>query len=432
VKVLQEMTAPRQAVLTIELEPHEVEPYLERASRRLAHSVHIPGFRPGKAPRHLVERMVGKEALLGAALDLLASDVTAKVAREHNLPLGGAPRVEVISRAPVTLKATVPLAPRVELNNYRALRIPQDPVQVEEEDVQRLLEDLRRERATWEPVERPARVGDMVVIALTGTVEGQRVFQEGAMPFYIGEGSHPLGPEFGEHLAGAQVGEVREFTLPIPETHPSPELRGKPCAYRVLVKEVRTPFLPPLDDAFARAVDPSVEGLEALKARLRERLRHEAERLQQERYHRRALEALRRQATVEVPPLLIEREVERTLEDLEKGLAARGQTMEQWLAASGKTLQEVREELLPEAERKVVERYLLERLAEEEGIRVTPEEIEAEARSLMPQGEGQKAARVLQDPVGRQALARLITRRKALRRLVQIVSQPPEGESEGR
>jgi FKBP-type peptidyl-prolyl cis-trans isomerase (trigger factor) len=106
--------------------------------------------------------------------------------------------------------------------------------------------------------------------------------------------------------------------------------------------------------------------------------------------------------------------------------------MEQWLAASGKTLQEVREELLPEAERKVVERYLLERLAEEEGIRVTPEEIEAEARSLMPQGEGQKAARVLQDPVGRQALARLITRRKALRRLVQIVSQPPEGESEGR
>lgn len=430
-KVTLETPVPRQVVLTIELEPKEVEPYQERAYRRLAQRLTIPGFRPGKAPRNLVERLVGQETLLEEALEILAPEATAKAVKEQNLSLADAPRVEVVNRNPVTLKVTVPLKPLVELNNYQALRIPPEPVQVTDEDVHRVLEGLRRRHASWEPVARPAQAGDMVVLSLVGTVEGRQVLQEGEVPLILGESGFPLGEEFGEKMQGASRGEVREFTLPLPSDFSIQDLRGKPCTYRVLVKEVKAQRLPELDDAFAQKVDATVQSLDALKAKVKVRLQQEMEDLQRERYRRQALDALRKQAKVEVPPLLVEREVEHTLEHIQEDLTARGLTLQQWLESSGKTLEQVREELSPEAERRVVERYLLDRLAEAEGVQVSPEEINAELRSLASRANRQdrELLQSLQEPASQQAIARIIARRKALQRLVQIVSQPPEVEA---
>ncbi|MFN3973800.1 MAG: trigger factor [Dehalococcoidia bacterium] len=427
-KVTLEMPAPRQAVLTIELEPKEIEPYLERAYRGFAQRLSIPGFRPGKAPRNLVERLVGQEALMERAIDILAPEVTSKAVKEQNLPLTDAPRVEVVSRSPLTLKATVPLEPVVDLNNYQSLRIPMEPVQVTEQDVQRALEGLRRRYASWEPVARSAQVGDMLVLSLVGTAEGRQVFQEGEVPLILGESGFPLGEEFGERMKGASRGEVREFTLPIPADFPTQDLRGKPCTYRVLVKDVRAQRLPDLDDAFAQRVDPALKSLEALKARLKERLQQEMEDLQRERYRRQALDALRKQAKVEVPPLLVEREVEHTLEHIKEDLTARGLTLQRWLEGSGKTLEQVREELYPQAERRVEEQYLLDELAKAENIQVSAEEIDAELRSLASRSQRQdrELLRGLQEPAGQEAVARIIARRKALQRLVQIASQPVE------
>lgn len=429
-KVVPDTSAPRQTVLTIELDPQEVEPYLERAYRRFAQRLAVPGFRRGKAPRNLVERLVGKEGLLEEALEILAPEVTARAVQEQNIPAGGTPKVEVVERNPITIKATIPLEPLVELNNYQSLRIPLEPVEVKEEDVQRVLENLRHRHAKWEPVARPAQAGDMVVIALWGTVEGKQVFQEPDLPLVLGESGFLLGQEFAQHLLGAGRGEVREFTTVIPHDYPNPDLQGKPCAYRALVKEVKAPVLPSLDDTFARQIDPSVADLEGLKARIRERLQQEREELQRERYRRRSLEALRKQAKVEVPPLLIEREVEHLLEHYQEDLAARGITLQRWLESTGKTLAQVREELYPEAERIVVERYLLERLAQAEGVQVSPEEVDAELQGLTQRSQRQdrELLRALQEPAGREAVARIIARRKALQRLVQIVSQPPEAE----
>ncbi|GBD11821.1 Trigger factor [bacterium HR23] len=319
----------------------------------------------------------------------------------------------------------------MELNNYQAIRIPLEPVQVTDEDVQRALGNLRRRFTTWEPVARPAQAGDVLVLSLVGTVEGKEVFREADLPVYMGGENRPLGPQFTERLREATRGEVREFTLPLPDDYPDQSLRGKPCAYRVLVKEVNGPRLPDLDDAFARQVDPSVDGLEALKARLRQRLVEEKESLRQERYRRQALDALRQQAKVEIPPILIEREVDHALEHFEEDLASRGITLQRWLETTGKTLQQVREELQPEAERLVMERLLLDRLAQAEGIQVSTEEVDAELRSLSnrTQRKDRELLRALLEPSGREAVARVIARRKALQRLLQIVSQPSEGEA---
>ncbi|MCS7206472.1 MAG: trigger factor [Dehalococcoidia bacterium] len=425
-KVVPETSERRQTVLTIELEPREVEPFLERAYRRIAQRLAIPGFRPGKAPRPLVERLVGREGLLEEALDLLTPEVTQRVVREQDLPLGGTPHVEVVNRNPVTLKATIPLEPVVDLGDYTSIRIPLEPVYATDEDVQRLLEALRRRHTTWESVARPCQVGDMIVASLTGVVEGHQVFQEADLPFVVGESGFLLGQEFMQKLLGANRGEVREFTLPIPADYPDPGLRGKPCAYRVLVKDIKAPVLPAVDDAFARQVDPSVDSLEALKARLKERLQAEKETLQRERYRRRVLEALRQKAQVEVPPLLLEQEVEHLIEHYQEDLSAQGITLERWLQSQGKTLNQMREELYPEAKRRVEERYLLDRIAQVEGIQVTPQEVEAELQGLARpnQRRDRELFRALQEPAGREAVARIIARRKALQRMVQIASQP--------
>ena len=172
-KITQEEMVERQTVLHVELEDEDLEPYLQRVYQRVAQRAAIPGFRKGKAPRTVVERFLGPGGLvqesLGDAVPALADQAVSARELDPAIP----PSVDVIDMEPVKFKVTVAAEPGIDLGEYRSIRLEESKVEIEEEDVEKALEDLRSDSASWEPVERPVKSGDMVTIDVKGTVEGR-------------------------------------------------------------------------------------------------------------------------------------------------------------------------------------------------------------------------------------------------------------------
>ena len=172
-KVATQEIENSQVVLDIQVEDDRLQKAVDQAYRRVVNRINVPGFRKGKAPRALVERMVGREALVEDAVEHLVPEVVEAAVKEHELKMVARPRLEVVSTEPLQVKATVPVQPQVELGDYRSLSIPGEPATVEDEQVEKVIERLRESHATWEPVERPVAMGDRVAIDLRGESDGQ-------------------------------------------------------------------------------------------------------------------------------------------------------------------------------------------------------------------------------------------------------------------
>ena len=418
-KITQDGPSQRQAVLTIEVEPQDLEPYLERAYRRLAPKVALPGFRPGRAPRALVERALGRKALLSEALDLLLPEVTRRAVQEQCLEPSAPPRVEVTGTEPVTLRATVPLAPLVEVGDYRSLRIPVERPVVTEEQVTEALEALRRDTATWVPVERAVREGDLVVLDLRGTVDGRPVLQQKQMPYIVDRAApFPL-PGFAQKLEGMARGQEQAFDLPFPQEYPDKSLAGRTCHLTLSLHEVKERHLPALDDQFAKGLGKGFHSLEALKEDIRRRLQEAQEARARRQHQERVVKALMELSRVELPPLLTEREIDHLLEDERRALAREGVSLEERLQQMGKTLEAHREDLRPQAAEALTRTTLLNQVADLEGVQVDPEEVKRWAQEGSPQRGREKETwlRFWEEPTNQEALVRSLRRQKALERL---------------
>ena len=199
-KITREEEAVRQTVLNIEMEEVDLESYLQRAYQRVVQKVKVPGFRPGKAPRRVVERIVGRESLLNEALDFMVPEVTAKAIEQENIEAGAQPDVEVVETEPVTIKAIVPLTPLVDAGDYLSMRIPWEPPTVTEEQVDEALEEARRKESVWEPVERAAEIGDDLTMEFKGVVEGETVVEQEDAAFVLDSEAPIAG--FGDALTG--------------------------------------------------------------------------------------------------------------------------------------------------------------------------------------------------------------------------------------
>lgn len=431
-KVTQEPQEERQTILSIELEPPEVERHLDQASRRLAQRLKVPGFRPGKAPRWMVERLVGKEGLLDEAIESLVPEATQRALEQEKLDWSAPPSVEVAQREPLTLKATVPLTPVLELGDYRSLRVPEDPVEVDESEVDKALESLRREQAPWEPVERPVELSDLVVLDFSGTVEGEPFFKQEGVPYVVSEDSDVPLPGFGKAVVGMALQEEREFDLDIPSDYPEPKVAGKPCHVKVKINEIKAQRLSELNDEFAKGVGQGFESLAAL----REQLRGNISRLESDRakraYEEKVIQAALDQATVVVPPLTVKHNAEHMLQERAEGLARQGINIEDVLARSGKTLENYRTELEQEARKSLLTSLLLRKLADAENIQVDGDAVAKDLADLARQVQERSGGRqrVRDNEQSREALGRMQRTRKALERLVAIAQG--KGDEPGR
>ena len=428
-KVSAERIPEGQVVLQIEVEPERLEGALDSAYRRLVKKTQVPGFRPGKAPRAMLERYLGEHALLHDAIDRLLPQVYREAVEEQQLDPIDFPEVEIVTEQPLVLKATVPLRPTVDLGDYQGLRVPRDPVTVEPERVQEQLERLGQRYATLEPVQRPLQWGDIVRADVFGAVGETVLVDEKDVEFRLSEGEVISLPGFAERLIGAEEGAELRFELTVPPDSGDPRLAGESCSYRLVIHGVKEEKLPELDDDFARQVGEGFPTLVALRERIASDLQRIEEEVGERRYHDQIISALLARAELDYPPVLVEREVDRLLQE-QAGPAQQGRDLERYLQRVGKSEEELRAELRPPAEERVRRSLVLSQVAEAENITVGDAEVEAEIERLVA-GAGEQAdeaRRLFASEQGRDALRRSLLTRKTLERLVDIASA---GEAEG-
>ena len=388
-KITQQEIVDRQTVLHIELEEEDLSEYLDRGYRRLVTRADIPGFRKGKAPRAIIERYLGRESLLHEAVDFMLPDATQRAISAQELDAAGTPSVELLELEPVTVKATVALAPEVDLGQYRDIRVEETKKDVSEEDVQERLEALRKAARSWEPVERPVRLNDMVTMDVAGTLEDRKLLDEKkAVHVADPESALPF-PGFSQHLEGIVVGEPAEFDLTVPSNYGDTSLAGKQVHFTLAVSDVKEQKLPDLDDEFAKGVGEGYDDLGALREAVTGELQVEAERAQLEQYREAVLGELLKGATVTLPPLLVEHEVEHMAARRDSFVDKLNIRMDDYLRYTGKTEEQAKTELEKRAAEQLSHLYALEALAKREGLEVSEEEIDERVQSLMASGEEQ-------------------------------------------
>lgn len=380
-KVHVESISPVKSKLAVEVPPEEVSQEREAAYRDLQRTVSVPGFRKGKAPRHVLQRLYG---------DRVRSDVVGRVIEKAYYEALQAERIVPVSDAEIELQAAtdeagvaftavVEVRPKVEPTGYSGLRLQKETVAIDTPEVDARLEALRAQRATFEPSPDGHGVeqGDMVVIDYEGSV--------GGVPFAGGHGedrtvivgSGTLVPGFEEGILGMKAGEERPVTVQFPSDYRAEELAGKEAMFRISLKDVKVRRLPGLDDEFAKE-SAGADGLEDLRGKIREAIRAEKAGRAERELRERTIDALLGANPFEVPDSMVRSQQEFSLERLRQDLSHRGLDPE----ALGIARPEVQQFHRRAAERSVRWAFLLRALAAKEGIEVTDGDVEARLRAI--------------------------------------------------
>ena len=421
-KVTREKTENSQAFLRIEMEPAEVEESLEQSYHRLVRKASIPGFRKGKAPRAVLERYLGRDSLLEDALNNLLPQAYDEAVKEQEIEAIATPSIEIAQTDPVVFKATVPLKPTIELGDYHQIQLTPEPVELTDDEVDTVIEQLRRQHAIWEPVERPANFDDLVALDIESHIEEKPFINQQGVQYQILPDQPLPVPGFAEQLPGMKGGEEKEFKLQLPKDYPRGELAGKEARFKVRVSEIKQQRLPELDDEFATSVNPDFKTLDSLRERISANLRLMAEEKARREFEERIIEAVVDISQVEFPPVLVEMEIARLLDQQMRRLQASDIGLEEYLGRINKTGEELREELRPLATKRVTSSLVLGRIAEEEKIEVADAEIDAELENMVQSATGNKdeMQKLLDSPQARNSVEQILTTRKTIQRLVEI------------
>lgn len=412
-----------QTVLHIEMEDEDIRPYLDIGYQKVKPYVSFPGFRKGRVPRHIVLQFVGREALLNEVLDTMLPEVTGRAIDEQELEPGGMPDMEVIDLDPVTFKATVPLRPQVELGDYRNIRVEVEQSEIGEEDVQERLERLRNSMASWEPVERPVQMDDMVTMTATGTVEDDTVLDETDTVYLLVEDADRPFPGFPEALVGAELDTPKEFELTVADDFPVDEYAGKPVQVTVTVSDVKERILPELDEDFVQEIGEGYDSMEALREQIEEELKTESENAAEQEVRESAMSNLLEGVSATIAPVIIDNEVNYMLNEQAQTLARMNIRFDDYLRSVGSSEDELREQLREEAVTRIKRAVALEKLGDAEGIDVSDDDVEERIESLMEQNREQypdapDTPEITDDM--RSSIRRMMHSERVMERLVEI------------
>jgi trigger factor len=403
--------------VSVELDESEFERDIDAAFRRIAREVRIPGFRPGKAPRRVLEARLGPGVARQEALREALPSYYARAVSESEVDVIAPPEIDITTGeedGPVAFDAVVEVRPRVEVPGYENLRVTLSNPDVTDEEVDAQIERLRSNMGELTSVDRPAKGGDQVSIDIAGSVDDEPVPGLTADDYLYPLGSGSVVPELDARLTGAKVGDILEFDADNPQ---DPEVT---IHFRVLVKDVKEQVLPEVDDEWANEAS-EFETVEELRADLRTRL-GSMKRVQGAMALRNgAIDSLVQLVDVEPPEALVNAEVERRLRDLTGRLAQQGATVEQYLEATGQDPQELIGSFTEQAASAVKADLGLRAVAEAQDVDVTDDEVEAEVAQLAVRF-GQKPAalrRELERGDGLQAVRSDLKKGKALEWLVE-------------
>jgi trigger factor len=433
--VVTESLPGSQVGLTIEVPQEQVDRAFERALERLARRVRIGGFRPGKAPRPLLEARLGPAVIRDEVVEILVPGVVSQALRDRQIDAIDRPSVEVqqLERGrPARLTARVSVMPEVKLPDLDALQVERRSTVVDEEMLQRRLGELRERLAQIQPVDREIREGDVAVVDLEVQVDGRRIPSEARRATEVEVREGEVIPELLPALLGRREGEVATADVTLPETHPDPRLRGRPARLEVTVRGVKEKVVPELTDEAARELSegrhPTVEDfVQAVRRDLEE----EARRLDELAFERAAVETVVNAAQVELPEALVAREVDRQMEDLAQRLRRQGLRPDRYFQYLNTTEAEYRDRLRPEAEGRIRVDLVLDELGKQMAVEPSEDEVTEymKAEAERDEGMGRDLDTLLGSPAVRAYFRHRLTRIRVLERLVARLSGTAAGTS---
>jgi trigger factor len=415
--------APKSTVVVeVEVPAERLTAAVGEATRALSRRTKVPGFRPGKAPRGVLEAVLGQGAVLEEAVDrLLNSAYREALIEKEILPLTNAD-VEVVQAEegkPLIFKATVAVRPEVTLGDYRNFNFKPEIEPTDDARVDTVIEELRDQNATLAPVEdRGAQKGDYAVIKYEGTRDGV-AFEGGSaerMPLIIGEDR--LIPGFEDELVGLKVGDTKGFDITFPADYGEESLAGNQAHFEVELRELREKILPTADDDFARSMGDFAD-LATLRTEVRKRLERNALDKARHGFSDRVIEYAVANSTIELPDVLVDQEVEVMHDEFRSALARQGISDEAYEKVSGKSHDDLHTDFRPDAEKRVRVLLVLSRIAEVENLTISDADVQAEIGRARERYAGdQKLIKYFESERGRNYVRSTLRRSRVVERLV--------------
>jgi trigger factor len=424
VKVTIERPTEAEAVLNVQLDWAELEKASDRAYHKLAEKTNVPGFRRGHVPRTMLERMVGKEAIYQEGLEDLIFSTYRDAIRQSDLTPLAQPELDtppIAMGQSYTYTARVPVLPPVKLGDYNAIRVEQPSTDVSDEDIEHTIEHIRQDQAAWLPVERPAQLGDKVTVDLKLTVGDRTVSDLHDNEFELTAERAGIFTGMDAQVVGMSEGESKDFTTTIPEDYANADLAGKEAQYAVAVKGVKVRELPAIDDELAKTAG-NYESLAALRDAIRAQLKTQKETEARRTIREDTLKAVADASQAEIPPVLVTDETDVMIRELRSTLERNRLTLEQYLEMLGKTEEQYREEIRPEATERVKRDLVLDAVADAEHIAVSDRDIENWLQLLAMVGGQRRRLRDLSAAQRANVVASL-RRDRAATRLIEIATQ---------
>ena len=373
------------AKLTIEVSAAEFEKALEDAFLKNKNKISVPGFRKGKVPRQMVEKMYGPEIFYEDAANALIPDAYSKALDECEEDIVSSPEIDVTQiekGKSFIFTATVALKPEVKLGKYKGVKVEAAEVTVTDEEVDAKIEKERENNArTIEVTDRPVKDGDMTVLDFEGFVDGV-AFDGGKgenYPSTIGSGAFI--PGFEEQLVGAEIGKEVEVNVTFPEDYQAEELKGKAAVFKCTIKEIKEKELPALDDEFASEVS-EFDTLEEYKKDVKETLTIEKEKAARDAKEAAVIDAIIADSDMDIPEAMITTQQKQMIDEFAQRMQMQGLSMEQYFQFTGATLDKMMEQVKPQAETRIKSRLVLEAVAAKEGIEATEEDYEEEIKTM--------------------------------------------------
>lgn len=376
---------PKSEILvTIEVASDELVKYEDEAARKVSEKVEIPGFRKGQAPKAFVISQIGPDAFFQEVLNVALPQTYFEAVKEKNLQVISRPEINVISKSPLKYEARVGVFPEISIKGYEKIKIHAEPITVTEQEIDEVISEMRKYRATYKPLARPIAKGDRIEIDFQGYDEGGAPLEKTKStnhPLFVGEGTLVTG--FEEHLVGMEVGGKKKFPVKFPKDFHYEPLRSKTVHFETEVKKAEEANLPELNEDFVSAVmgekKPVSEFRGALKNDLERRKMMESRRQRENEL----LEKLLKEAKFDVPPVLLTEETDYMVGDLRREVEAKGLEFKTYMEKLGKDYKALQKEFMPEGEKRVRIRLILNYLFREMKIDVTEDEMKMATAKLI-------------------------------------------------
>lgn len=374
--------------LTIEITKAEFEAAKDKAFKKTGKNITVPGFRKGKAPRKMIEKLYGEGVFFEEAFNIIYPDAMEMAVEKSGIKPVGRADVDLGDPAEeggLTIIAKVPVEPEVELGEYKGIEVEKETVKVLQADVKAELNRMAQRNARTETVERKAKKNDTVDIDFEGFVDG--------VPFEGGKAKHhelTLGsgafiPGFEDQLIGCKAGDEKDVVVTFPEEYHAKELAGKEATFKCKVHKVEETILPEIDDEFAKDVSDTCETLDDLKKEITERLKAERQEAADNAFEEKVLDAVIDGMKADIPAAMIDAQVDTIVQDFGYRLQMQGMGLEQYLKMTGTEMGAFRAMFKDQAERQVKTRLALQKVVELEGITVSDKELEEEYAKMAEQ-----------------------------------------------